>query len=57
MSKMLVGIDLSLSSHHVHFMHEEGQTLVDFSVRKDVEGAGTLIQKIVRTAEKIKQIN
>lgn len=52
MSQMLVGIDVSLRSHHVHFMHGEGQTLADFSVRNDVEGADTLIQKIVRTAEK-----
>ena len=52
MSQMLVGIDVSLRSHHVHFMYGEGQTLADFSVRNDVEGADTLIQKIVRTAEK-----
>lgn len=43
MSQMLVDIDVSLRSHHVHFMHGEGHTLADFSVRNDVEGADTLI--------------
>ena len=52
MSQMLVGIDVSLRSHHVHFMHGEGYTLTDFSVPNDIKGADTLIQKIVRTAEK-----
>lgn len=53
MSQMLVGIDVSLHSHHVHFMHGEGHTLADFSVSNDTKGANTLIQKLLITAEKI----
>ena len=53
MSQILVGIDVSLRSHHVHFMHGEGHTLADFSVSNDTEGANTLIQKLLKTAEKI----
>lgn len=52
MSQMLVGIDVSLRSHHVHFMHGEGHTLADFSVSNDIEGANALIQKLLKTAEK-----
>ena len=52
MSQMLVGIDVSLRSHHVHFMHGEGHTLADFSVSNDTEGANTLIHKLLKTAEK-----
>ena len=52
MSQKLVGIDVSLRSHHVHFMHGEGHTLADFSVSNDIEGADTLIQKLLKTAEK-----
>lgn len=53
MSQMLVGIDVSLCSHHVHFMHGEGHTLADFSVSNDTEGANTLLQKLLKTAKKI----
>lgn len=52
MSQMLVGIDVSLCSHHVHFMHGEGHTLADFSVSNDTEGANTLLQKLLKTAKK-----
>lgn len=52
MSQMLVGIDVSLRSHHVHFMHGEGQTLADFSVSNDTQGADTLLRKLLQTAEK-----
>lgn len=52
MSQMLVGIDVSLRSHHVHFMHGEGHTLADFSVSNDTEGAKTLLQRLLKTAEK-----
>lgn len=52
MSQMLVGIDVSMRSHHVQFMHGEGHSLADFSVSNDIEGANTLIQKLLKTAEK-----
>lgn len=36
-----------------HFvLHGAGHTLADFSVSNDTEGANTLIQKLLKTAEK-----
>lgn len=52
MSKMLVGIDVSLRSHHVQFMDAEGRSLASFSVSNDQTGADTLIKKILETSEK-----
>jgi transposase len=52
MSQMLVGVDVSLKSHHVHFMKEDGATLADFSVSNDQTGADTLIKRMLETAEK-----
>ncbi|MFX0559960.1 IS110 family transposase [Tepidibacillus infernus] len=52
MSKMLVGIDVSLRSHHVQFMDAEGRSLTSFSVSNDQTGADTLIRKILATSEK-----
>jgi transposase len=52
MSKMLVGIDVSLRSHHVQFMDAEGRSLASFSVSNDQNGADTLIKKILETSEK-----
>ncbi|WP_332635055.1 IS110 family transposase [Halalkalibacter flavus] len=52
MSQMLVGIDVSLKSHHVQFMSGDGTSLVSFSVTNDQTGADTLIQKMLATAEK-----
>jgi len=52
MSQMLVGVDVSLKSHHVHFMSEDGVTLADFSVSNDRNGADTLIKRMLETAEK-----
>ena len=52
MSQMLVGVDVSLRSHHVHFMNEDGVTLADFSVSNDRNGADTLIKRMLETAEK-----
>ena len=52
MSQMLVGVDVSLKSHHVHFMKEDGLTLADFSVSNDQTGADTLIKRMLETAEK-----
>ena len=52
MSQMLVGIDVSLRSHHVHFMDEEGRTLADFSISNDQEGADALIRNVLEKAEK-----
>lgn len=52
MSQMLVGVDVSLKSHHVHFMNENGSTLADFSVSNDQNGAETLIKRMLEAAEK-----
>ncbi|WP_232454589.1 IS110 family transposase [Domibacillus aminovorans] len=52
MSQMLVGIDVSLRSHDVHFMRGNGAALADFSVSNDHTGADTLIKRVLETAEK-----
>lgn len=52
MSQMLVGVDVSLKSHHVHFMKQDGSTLADFSVSNDQNGAATLIKRMLEAAEK-----
>ncbi|WP_243300528.1 IS110 family RNA-guided transposase [Bacillus litorisediminis] len=52
MSQMLVGVDVSLRSHYVHFMDGDGAALADFSVSNDRAGADTLIKRILETAEK-----
>ncbi|MDC3424284.1 IS110 family transposase [Aquibacillus sp. 3ASR75-11] len=52
MSQLLVGLDVSMKSHHVHFMKEDGTSITDFSVSNDEHGADTLIQKMKETAEK-----
>lgn len=52
MSQMLVGIDISLKSHHVHFMKEDGNTLADFSILNTQSGADTLIKRMLEMAEK-----
>ena len=49
---LLVGVDVSLKSHHVHFMSADGVTLADFSVSNDPNGANTLIKRMLETAEK-----
>lgn len=56
MSQMLVGVDVSLKSHHVHFMFEDGSSLADFSVPNDQNGAETLVKRMLETAEK-SQVN
>lgn len=50
MAKLHVGIDVSLSAHHVQFMDEAGQDLASFVVPNDLPGADTLIQKVLETA-------
>jgi transposase len=52
MSQMLVGIDVSLRSHHVQFMDGDGTSLDSFSVTNDRAGADTLIKRMLVTAEK-----
>lgn len=52
MSQMLIGIDVSLRSHHVHFMDERGRDLASFSVSNDQAGANELLQNMIATAEK-----
>lgn len=54
MSQMLVGIDVSLRSHHVHFMDEAGKSLANFSVPNSVDGADTLISKLLEKTNKLK---
>lgn len=54
MSQMLVGIDVSLRSHHVQLMNEQGKELTSFSIPNDLAGADTLIQKIMETAKRAK---
>ncbi|WP_206922664.1 IS110 family transposase [Alicyclobacillus suci] len=49
MSKLHVGIDVSLRSHHVQFMDGRGQDLASFSVHNDQPGADTLIRKVLET--------
>lgn len=51
-SQILVGIDVSLKSHHVHVMNEDGETLADFSVSNGRQGADTLIKRMLEKAEK-----
>ncbi|EGL83305.1 transposase IS111A/IS1328/IS1533, partial [Caldalkalibacillus thermarum TA2.A1] len=53
MSKMLVGIDVSLRSHHVQCMDEAGRSLASFSVSNDQNGADTLIKRMLETSEKV----
>ncbi|THF72352.1 IS110 family transposase, partial [Cohnella fermenti] len=52
MSPMLIGIDVSLRSHHVQFMDGAGASLASFAVPNDQTGADTLIQKMLDTADK-----
>lgn len=52
MSPMLIGIDVSLRSHHVQFMDGDGRSLASFAVPNDRAGADTLIHKMLDTASK-----
>ncbi|EAM1016505.1 IS110 family transposase [Brevibacillus invocatus] len=54
MSPMLIGIDVSLRSHHVQFMDGDGRSLASFSVPNDQTGADTLIHRMLDTASKEK---
>lgn len=54
MSPMLIGIDVSLRSHHVQFMDGDGRSLASFAVSNDQTGADTLIHKLLDTATKEK---
>lgn len=56
LSKLHVGIDVSLRSHHVQFMDGDGQSLVSFSISNDQQGADTLIRKVLESAT-TKQMN
>ncbi|WP_010632960.1 IS110 family transposase [Sporolactobacillus vineae] len=51
MSQILVGVDVSLKTHHVHFMNGDGQSLDEFSVPNNREGADTLIQRLLKRAQ------
>lgn len=52
MSPMLIGIDVSLRSHHVQLMDGAGRSLGSFAVTNDQTGADTLIQRMLDTAAK-----
>ncbi len=52
MSQILVGIDVSLRSHHVQLMDEKGKSLSSFSVSNNIDGADTLIKRILETSKK-----
>jgi len=52
MSPMLIGIDVSLKSHHVQFMDGTGTSLASFAVPNDQAGADSLIHKMLDTASK-----
>jgi len=52
MSQMLVGIDVSLRSHHVQLMDDKGRDLASFSVSNDLPGADTLIERTIKAAKK-----
>jgi hypothetical protein len=53
-SQMLVGIDISLRSHHVQLMDEQGRELTSFSISNDLPGADTLIRKVKEAAKRTK---
>lgn len=53
MSQMLVGIDVSLRSHHVHFMDGSGKSLANFSIPNSVDGADSLINKLLEKTNKL----
>lgn len=52
MSQMLVGIDVSLKSHHVQFMSENGDSISSFSVPNNLSGAETLLKRMLDTASR-----
>lgn len=45
MSPMLIGIDVSLRSHHVQFIDGSGNSLASFAISKDRQEDDTLIYK------------
>ncbi|WAH39437.1 IS110 family transposase (plasmid) [Alicyclobacillus dauci] len=49
MSKLHVGIDVSLRSHHVQLMDGSGQDLASFNVDNNQPGADTLIRRVLET--------
>ena len=54
MSQMLVGIDVSLRSHHVQLMDEQGSSLASFSISNDMNGANILLERILKKAKSSK---
>lgn len=52
MSQMLVGIDVSLKSHHVQFMNGTGNALASFSIPNNQSGADTLLKRLLDTAHR-----
>ena len=54
MSQMLVGIDVSLKSHHVQFMNGTGNALASFSIPNNQSGADTLLKRLLDTSHRSK---
>ncbi len=52
MSQMLVGIDVSLRSHHVQFMTETGESIASFSIPNNRDGADTLMKRMLETVRR-----
>ncbi|MCR6547084.1 IS110 family transposase [Dehalobacterium formicoaceticum] len=52
MANLMVGIDVSLRSHSVQFMNDSGDALASFSIPNDLNGAETLLQRILQSAVK-----
>lgn len=48
MSQMLVGIAISLRSHHVQFISETGESITSFSIANNRNGADTVDETDVR---------
>jgi len=52
MANLMVGIDVSLCSHSVQFMNDSGDTLASFAIPNNVDGAETLLNRMVTSARK-----
>lgn len=52
MSTLMVGIDVSLRSHHVQFMDENGSKVASFAIDNNRDGAESLVRRIQASAEK-----
>lgn len=53
MANLMVGIDVSLRSHSVQFMNDSGDALASFAIPNNVDGAQTLLTRMVTSARKL----